>query len=247
MSNNKQDQIEYDKWWNNFQSLSVEEPGSNYRINMVLDELRRLDVKKIADIGCGAGQLIKKIKHVFPNLSSTGFDVSPLIIGKNKERIKNASFYTINLNDESDIGEKFDMVICCEVIEHVKNWKKAVSTLSNLVQSNGYIIITTQAGKIYTHHKTLGHFKHFKLEEIEKELKKNGITTIKSFYSGWPFMNFKNYLINIFFRSIENSSFNSKKQNFFNKITFRVFKLLYKNSSQKMGPQIFNLGKKCDI
>lgn len=244
MNDPKNAKEDYDQWWGNFHSLFAVEPGTKYRTNLVVKKIRSLGIKNIADIGCGAGELIKRIDQEFPGLSLTGFDVSPFVIEVNKKEIKNAKFFTLDLNENVMPKDTFAMVLCCEVIEHVKNWEQAVTVLSGLVQDGGYVIITTQAGKMFAHHKTLGHFKHYKKEEIEKELEKNGITVTESFYSGWPFMNLKNYLINMRYKSIEDSPFSSKRQSYFNKAVFRVFDFLYANSSQKTGPQIFILGQK---
>lgn len=240
----KNDQVEYDKWWGEFLSLNIEDPGTTYRTDLVVKEILNLGTKNIVDVGCGSGELIKKITKNVPGVLLTGLDVSPVIIERNRKEIKNANFDTINLNEDSRFNNKFDMVICCEVIEHVKDWKNAIKGISNLVDTSGYVIVTTQAGKMHKHHKALSHLKHFKKEEIENELTKNGIKILKSYYSGWPFMNLKNYLISIFYNSIENSLFKSQKQSTMNKIAFKIFKFLYAISSKKYGPQIFILGKK---
>lgn len=240
----KNDEVEYDKWWGEFLSLNIEEPGTTYRTDLVVKEILKLETKNIVDVGCGSGELIKKIEKNVPGVLLTGLDVSPLIIEHNRKEIKNANFDTINLNENSKFNNNFDMVICCEVIEHVKDWKNAITVLTNLVQKDGFVIVTTQAGKRHKHHISLGHLRHFLKEEIEKELKKNGMTIIESRYSGWPFMNLKNYMVSIFYKSIESSLFRSKKQSALNKVAFKVFGFLYAISSKNYGPQISIVAKK---
>jgi|GEM_PF-2029524 len=241
----KNDQEQYDGWWNNFLSLNIEDPGTTYRTNLVISEIKSLGVNNIVDGGCGSAELIKKILQNVDEAKLSGFDVSEKIIDINKEKYPGVDFFTLNLNEESSHEKKFGMVICCEVIEHLRNWQKAIDNLSKLVENNGYLLITTQAGKMYKHHKALDHLKHFKKEEIEDELKKNGLKIVKSSYSGWPFMNLKNILLSIFFKDIKNSSMlTAKKQGTVNKMIFRVFKHLYAMSSRKKGPQIFILAKR---
>lgn len=241
----KNDQEQYDGWWNNFLSLNIEDPGTTYRTNLVTNEIKSLEAKTIVDAGCGSAELIRKILNNIEGVTLSGFDVSQKIIDINKEKYPNVDFFTLNLNEESSYEKKFGVVICCEVIEHLRNWQKAIGNLAKLVENNGYLLITTQAGKMYKHHKVLDHLKHFKREEIEEELKKHGLKIVKSHYSGWPFMNLKNILLSVFFKDIQNSFLLTvKKQSMANKIIFRIFKHLYNISSKKKGPQIFILAKK---
>ncbi len=239
------DQAQYDGWWNSFLSLNIEDPGTTYRTNMVIGTIKSLGTKAIVDAGCGSAELIRKMMKSFEDANFAGFDVSEKIIGLNKEKYPDVYFFTSNLNENVSSEKKFDMVVCTEVIEHLRNWEKAIKNLAGLVKENGYIIITTQAGKMHKHHKALSHLKHFKKEEIEEELKKSGLKIVKSSYSGWPFMNLKNILLSIFFKDIKESSMlTAKKQGFANKVAFRIFKYLYNISSKKKGPQIFILAQK---
>lgn len=241
----KNDQFQYDGWWNSFLSLNIEDPGTTYRTDMVISAINSLRVKDIADAGCGSAELIKKIKNSAENANLSGFDVSEKIISINKEKYPDVFFFTANLNENVPSERKFEMVICTEVIEHLRNWEKAIENLADLIQKDGYVIITTQAGKMHKHHKALDHLKHFKKEEIENELKKHGLKIVKSHYSGWPFMNLKNNLLSIFFKDIKESPMlTAKKQGFANKLAFRIFRHLYNISSKKRGPQIFILAKK---
>lgn len=238
--------ISYDNWWNDLESVNELDPGTIYRNNLILSKIKHLNVRNVADVGCGSGQLIKNILKKAGNVKLTGFDVSKKIIEKNKEIYKEADFACLNLNDDNigkDNEDRYDMVISAEVIEHLSNWKKALKTISQMVKRGGYVMVTTQAGKRYRHHKQIGHLKHFRKEEITHELKKNGIKILESRYLGWPFMNVKNILVNIAYKDI-NSLSENKKQNLVNRAVYKVFKVLYDVSSHKRGPQIFILGKK---
>jgi 2-polyprenyl-3-methyl-5-hydroxy-6-metoxy-1,4-benzoquinol methylase len=245
MQKNNNDQAQYDKWWTDFISANVDDPGTALRADLVIKQIKTSRVTNVLDAGCGSAELIRKILNKTENVAVSGLDVSQKIIEMNKKRYGNANFFCLNLNDENPaIPRTFDMVVCCEVIEHLRNWQNAVTTLSKLVAKDGYIIVTTQSGKIYRHHKTLGHLKHFRKEEIEKELTNNGMCIMESHYSGFPFMNLKNILAHIFYKKIEKNLLKSEKQSGLNKVAFKIFGFLYAISSKKHGPQIFILARK---
>jgi len=243
MPENK-DRRQYDKWWSDFLTANIDDPGTIYRTNLIIKKINNLGVSNIVDAGCGSGELIRNILSKTKGLKLSGFDVSEHIIERNKKIYEEVDFFCLNLNENVSHPKKFDLVVCCEVIEHLENWEKAIATLCALCRNDGYVILTTQAGKIYKHHQKLGHFKHFKKEEIEKELESNGLRIIESMYLGWPFMNLKNILADTFYKKVENSILKPGRQSSINKMAFKIFKVLYRISSKKRGPQIFILAKK---
>jgi len=240
------DRAQYDKWWSEFITANVEDPGTIHRTDLIIKKIKNLGVSSIVDAGCGSGELIRNILSKTKGLNISGFDVSENIIERNKKIYKNIDFFCLNLNENASHIKQFELVVCCEVIEHLKKWQKGIATLSNLVRPGGYIIFTTQAGKIYRHHQKLGHLQHFRKGEIEKELLENNFKIMESTYSGWPFMNLKNILADNFYKKVKSSILKAGKQSPINKLVFKVFKVLYKISSKKKGPQIFILAKKCE-
>jgi 2-polyprenyl-3-methyl-5-hydroxy-6-metoxy-1,4-benzoquinol methylase len=246
LKNNLSTKVQYDQWWNNYKQVNEEEPGTVYRAKLVVDTINILsDISNVVDVGCGAGELIQKIiKGSKRKLQITGLDVSTKIIRINKKRFKNVNFSTIDLSIISKYRNTYDLVINSEVIEHLNNWKNGIYNLCNLTNISGYLIITTQSGKIYAHHKTLGHLKHFRKEEIEKELVKNNFIIVESYYAGWPFMNIKNWLLNYSILGMKKNVLKETEPNIFNKIIYKIFDFLYKISSKQHGPQIFILARK---
>lgn len=236
---------QYNKWWDDVISSNAEDPGTIYRANLILENIKYLRPKSIIDCGCGSGELIKKIIAITQKkIKLAGFDIADHVIEMNKQKYPSVIFFSLNLNNKIKLKQEFDLAICSEVIEHVNNWKNVIYNLNRMIRQGGCLIVTTQAGERYKHHKTLGHIRHFKKEEIEKELLKYNIRTIKSYYSGWPFMNLKNELTNIFYSRIEKNLLKSKEQSLFNKIIFKLFKFLYDISLKTKGPQIFILACK---
>lgn len=228
---------QYEKWWDNFELMNRLNPGTIIRKEYILSELRPIKFKKILDLGCGSGELLKWLDERLPQKRKYyGMDISR----KALDYIKNLGFVRatklVDFNkDNQRFTEKFDAVVCSEVIEHLDNWENIFSILKMVTKKKGKVIITTQSGKIFPHHKVLGHLKHFEVIEIKKMMEKYGFKVIKAFNEGWPFMDLKNYILTY---SSRWNSFDVENISFMDKIFFKLFYYLYNWSSKRKGPQL---------
>ncbi len=233
----------YNLWWEKYLvATNTDEPGTKYRKNEILKLIKKYKSKntRILDCGCGAGALVSFLikNKIRPELIG-GCDISDLVIERNKGIFKSVEFFVCNLGVKQDIKKnKYDVVVCSEVIEHVKNWKLLINNLKEFLNPGGIIILSTQSGKRYDHHKELGHLKHFSAHEISEQMEKCDIKILKAYNCGWPFMNLKNILVNLPFLKVRENIMRSGKQSIFNKIQFRMFDIAYMLSSRTKGPQI---------
>lgn len=101
--------------------------------------------KKIADIGCGTGEISHAIAKQYPNSQVFGFDADPLSLKKSKQltnKANNLNFYPWILGSHQEpIEHPFDMVLIRLVLLHIPDPIKALKTLSKYLTKNGTIYI----------------------------------------------------------------------------------------------------------
>lgn len=121
-----------------------------YAIPIALDMSPPLEGKTVLDIGCGFGRLsllcaLKRASRV------VAIDLSePLIQSLERTarilHLSNIETYIMdaeNLNLESN---QFDIIYCCEVIEHLPNPIKTLHSMHSLLKPTGSLILSTPNG-----------------------------------------------------------------------------------------------------
>lgn len=99
--------------------------------------------KKVLDLGCNVGYgseiLSKTAKHVY------GVDVSEnaILAAKEKYGDLGISFDRVDGENLPFADDEFDMIISCQVIEHVVDYDKYINEIKRVLSSNGLVIFTT--------------------------------------------------------------------------------------------------------
>lgn len=164
---------------------------NNFTYRNLLEILRkhRNGKNKILDIGCGVGTLdfylASKRKDV------TGIDVSKNAIDLARANAKKLGlngktrFLRIDFPKSAPKG-KFDLIICSEVLEHLRDDKKAIKKIFSLLIKNGLAIISVPSKNAPLHRlgllrkfdKKVGHLRRYYQGELEALLKSVGFETI---------------------------------------------------------------------
>lgn len=141
-----------------------------------------IENKSVLDIACGVGygtSLLAESRASFV----LGVDICPSAISyaKTKYKNNNVDFQT------GDIGKfqtqtKYDVVVCFETIEHVINFKLAVSNLYCLLKDGGILFISSpnrivtspSASNLYSKPKNKHHCQEFTISELSNLLFSHG-------------------------------------------------------------------------
>jgi SAM-dependent methyltransferase len=107
----------------------------------------------VADVGCGDGATLcqikdnlaaQKILHSDRKVFWKGYDLSPEGVRIARQKGVDAEILNIEEPLSSDFsGEKFDLILFSEVLEHLVDTDTAVRNLHRLLKPNGLLILST--------------------------------------------------------------------------------------------------------
>jgi len=98
------------------------------------------NIGKVLDAGCGEGYITNKIAKLNRIPHIEGVDVSYDIIQEAKKYYPFLKFSTGSIYNLAFKENEFDLVLACEVLEHLENYEKAILEIKRV--SNRYCIIS---------------------------------------------------------------------------------------------------------
>lgn len=142
--------LEGDKWWQPDFSLNliraVINPFRTGYAKRIFDQFE-LDLEKMTalEVGCGGGILTEEIAKM--GFITTGIDPSEQSLNI---AVKHAQESNLTIKYEKGTGENlpfqdnsFDVVFCCDVLEHVSDLPKVIAEISRVLKKDGIFIYDT--------------------------------------------------------------------------------------------------------
>jgi len=143
-----------EEWWNpkgKFAPLHKFNPvRQEYLVNEIssqfakdLDQSKPFNNLDILDVGCGGGLLCEPLCRLGANV--TGIDAAKTNIEVAKIHMKQNGLKInyINIKPEEIVNQKFDVILCMEIIEHVEDVNFFIESCVNLLKPNGIIFFAT--------------------------------------------------------------------------------------------------------
>jgi len=143
---------------------------------------------KILDFGCGSGTLSFYLSSCGYNL--TGVDISPAVIKIAKKSAKqmksNVKLHTLK-GFKRQMSKKYDLILCIEVIEHVKNDEQLLKEMRNCLKPGGYLYISTPSanaplyklGLLNKFDKEVGHLRRYSTKNLIEKVMNSGLVIIQ--------------------------------------------------------------------
>lgn len=96
---------------------------------------------RFIDIGCNVGFAVEAARQL--GLDAHGADLDIKAIQSAKELFPGCSFTDNSLEDIAAKGEKYDLIYCSEVIEHLSSLDTFVKSLYEILAPGGVLLLTT--------------------------------------------------------------------------------------------------------
>ena len=133
------------RWWDpkgEFKPLHIINP---LRADFIASKLE-LDGLEILDVGCGGGLLCEALFDFKGKISGIDAAGPGIEIAKEHAKLNNREIFYRDITAEelvADESEKYDVVTCLEVIEHVPDPQSLVSACSKLLKPAGSLFLST--------------------------------------------------------------------------------------------------------
>jgi ubiquinone biosynthesis O-methyltransferase len=122
----------------------------NKRINFIVDQLMKRDAKNgrtssVLDLGCGIGINTVAVASLGCKVTAVDIDVESINYCEKHNRQPNVK-YVVGNAETIDLGEKFDVILTSEVIEHVSHPELLLKNVAKHLRPDGIGIISIPNG-----------------------------------------------------------------------------------------------------
>jgi SAM-dependent methyltransferase len=128
---------------------------------------------RVLDLGCGPGNMLDVLgAHGDVFGSDYSGDALRFCVGRGHRRLFQADFHDLPVRDAS-----FDLVTCCDVLEHLAEDRRAIGELARILAPGGLLVATVPAFQfLWGEHDTLyGHHRRYRAPELRERLQAAGL------------------------------------------------------------------------
>lgn len=104
-------------------------------------------VTSVYEVGCGEGHVTARLREVFPQARLKGGDLSPEILATARRQHPGIEFEQRSVYDLGADGARWDLVVACEVLEHLEEPERAIETIA--AAANRAIVVTVPREPIW--------------------------------------------------------------------------------------------------
>ena len=141
---------------------------SPWKARQILNGIEKcqLSLENVAEVGCGAGEILVQLSNELPKAKFTGYELSPQAYEMCKERAnEKISFHHSDLFEDE---KSFDLMLCIDVFEHVEDYFSFLRNLSKKASNFIFHIpldmntqMVARAEPIQRVRKNVGHIHYF--------------------------------------------------------------------------------------
>lgn len=132
-------------WWDENGPLRTLHQINPLRMEFINKHID-LTNRKVLDVGCGGGILSESLAKAEAQVTAIDMANNVIKIAKMHAKLQNLNidYQSISIEDFSEQNyQKFDVITCMELLEHVPNPQKFMQTMLQCLAPNGYLFIST--------------------------------------------------------------------------------------------------------
>ena len=142
-------------WWNRQGAFKILHQINPLRLKFITDKIDQhfkdnikdysISDLKILDVGCGGGLVSIPLAQIGAQVTGIDAGINNINSCVEQASLQNLQIDFLHSSAEEIVtsSQRFDVVLCLEVIEHVVNIEEFVRNLSILVKQGGMLIIST--------------------------------------------------------------------------------------------------------
>lgn len=169
-------------------------PAPRYLMRLALIEqlVMRLPtgVRSFLEIGPGMGDTSLYLSRRFPEADGALLDFSDDCIDILRHRTSNNSRLQLMTGDFMDMSREqhYDLIVACEVLEHIPDDKAALGIISELLSPGGYFIFSAPAFMQKWQHvdEYAGHYRRYERAELIEKFTASGLHIDTMWCFGFP-------------------------------------------------------------
>lgn len=96
----------------------------------------------LLEVGTGSGFLIQILEEKYPDAILCGLEYDPRLVELTRLKLKRAKVVQGNA-EAFDLGSKYDVIVCCQVIEHLFRPEGMVDCVSTHLKVGGIFVLTS--------------------------------------------------------------------------------------------------------
>jgi SAM-dependent methyltransferase len=150
---------------------------------------------RVADIGCGGGEILLPLAR--RGHRGVAFDLSPLARENTRQRLDQAGVTAFRVVDQWPEGELFDVVLLLEVIGYPKEPVQLLSRCRELLAPGGRLLVSFVPPEAGYDPRVTRNMRHFKPGEMRELLTRAGFTRLELVNYGFPLANATVGLMNL--------------------------------------------------
>src|SRR5260370_12903648 len=188
---------DWDQHWEDYGEPAQDNPAQEYRRRIIFSLLNLKGAGegvRLLDIGSGQGDMAAAVRQKFPSAQVLGRELSHSGVEISRRKVPGAQFVQCDLLEESSPPKEQQgwatHAICSEVLEHVDDPRKLLTSARQYMQSGCKLVITVPGGPMSAFDRHIGHRKHYRVDEIEALFRDAGYETDRLSRAGFPFFNF---------------------------------------------------------